>query len=1434
MSALTGNGPSPSRPVIAIGASAGGLEASRTLLKLLHPDLPAALILVLHLDPSHDSMMVGLLEPDMGLTVVEAVDAMPLCEGRVHVIPPGVFLTVEEGVLRLAPPAHGKPVRLPFDTLLRSLAHEANTQTTCIILSGTGTDGSIGIEALADSGAVVIAQDPHEAGYRGMPEAAIATGRVDHILKTAAMPAVIDAILARGPRKPAPRAGGASAAVRTGASDTAFTAIIDLVGRHTKQDISLYKPGTLTRRIERRMALAACGKDGADRYLAILRSDADELTRLSADLLIHVTGFFRDPAVFAELRDRTIPDLLSALPPGRPLRLWVAGCSNGEEAYSLAIICLEAMAQTGITAGLQIFATDVDPEAIATARDGFYPAEIATSVSADRLARFFLPDENGWRVTPALRETLVFAEADLLSDPPFSRLDLVSCRNVLIYLGAEAQRRVIGLCSFALRPDGLLLLGQAETPGPEDGRFTLANKDARLWRRNGRAQSDGLFATAGPRPMPVPPVRRTTDLADLCQKILLESYAPAAVLMNRRLECLYFLGSTERYLNLPQGHPDNTFPALIPRFLRVRLREAAALCDARTPLVTVTGGRLSCGAGYSIALHALSAGNEPLLLACFVDDARPLPLSGSATPQSQEGALVPALEAEIATLRDDLLQAQRDLEKAIEANEADTAEARSISEEFQATNEELLASREELQSLNEELTALNGQLQESLERHRTTADDLQNVLYSTDIATLFLDADLNIRFFTPAARTVFRVIATDVGRPLADLAALSEDSGLIPDARAVLKTTVPVEREIAGAGAGATAGEVWFLRRIQPYRTSDGRIDGVVITFTDISERKRTNAALVEAMHEADRVTRAKSRFLAAVSHDLRQPLQSLTLLHGLMARNQQPDEAARLAALLERILGSMTGMLDSLLDVNRIESGIIRPAIRSVPVAPLLERMAEEFGPLCHQKGLRLRVIQSSAWVRTDPQLLEQMLRNLLSNALKYTFRGSILIGCRRRDGAVQLVVCDSGIGVAVSELEAIFEPYYQVGKSTLQSAHGLGLGLSIVRWLGTLLGHPVSLRSVAGTGSAFAITMAQTEAARAIAPPEAGSPEAQPLRRVGRILLVEDDEPLRMLLGGLLETEGHSVIAFGDPKLALHWAGDGNGAPDLLLTDMALRGDMSGLMLATELCRLTASDVPTIILTGDITVATMRSIAATPFHQISKPAALQALLRRVSDILRTSPSDPGDRPAIPGSATIHVVDDDPMIRDTLRRLFESEGWKAATWASAEAFLAGSRPVRGDCLIVDGLLPGQGGVALLETLRRLNIDIPAIILTGHGDAAMAVAAMKAGASDLIEKPASAKDLLSSVARAIAGSPGDQAKSEARRAAQAIFASLTLREHDVLALVLEGAANKNIAAKLGINQRTVENHRAAVMRKTGASSLPSLVRLALVAGVSIT
>ncbi|MDO9524890.1 MAG: HAMP domain-containing sensor histidine kinase, partial [Gemmobacter sp.] len=497
----------------------------------------------------------------------------------------------------------------------------------------------------------------------------------------------------------------------------------------------------------------------------------------------------------------------------------------------------------------------------------------------------------------------------------------------------------------------------------------------------------------------------------------------AAVLLNSRLECLYLLGPTERYLSVTEGHPDPGFLGMLPKTLHARFRTAAASCDALHPFIVVPGGYSVKEGRFNIELRAVKTGQEQLLLACFVNAPRAAVSPRPDGPgEGDDAARVAELEADLEATRGDLRDTMRDLEQEAEAHAADAAEALSMNEEFQSTNEELLASKEELQALNEELTALNTQLQETLERHRTTANDLQNVLYATDVATLFLDLDLNIRFFTPTARAVFRVIATDIGRPLADLAALSRDENLASDARAVMETSDPIEREVSGPDG------VWFLRRVQAYRADGGGVEGVVITFVDITERKRTNAALLAAKREADRATAAKSRFLAVASHDLRQPLQSLMVIHSLMARGRQTAEARRLASLLDRTLDSMTEMLDSLLDVNRIDSGIIKPEVGPVALAPLLRRIGEEFAPLCHLKGLKLRMVPGNAWVHSDPQLLEQILRNLLSNALKYTPKGGILIGSRKRGDHVSIEVCDSGIGVPEDEYRTIFDAYYQV----------------------------------------------------------------------------------------------------------------------------------------------------------------------------------------------------------------------------------------------------------------------------------------------------------------------------------------------------------------------------------------------------------------------
>lgn len=1422
-------------PVVAIGASAGGLEACRALLKDMPSDVPAALILILHLDPTHDSMMVDLLAAHTRLKVVQATNGMVLQPGVLHVIPPGVFLTVAKRVIQLSEPEGGKGVRLPFDALLQSLAKDKGISAACVVLSGTGTDGTLGIADLHAARGLVITQDPKEAGYSGMPDSAIATGHVSKVLATGQMVAELEKFWGKFTSAKAiasgkPKPDDAPSVQQASPVHNQYDELLAFVGEHASQDISLYKRGTLERRAVRRMALLGLGPDEVAKYLEILQADPEECSLLSMDLLIHVTSFFRDPAVFDHLSTNVFPALVADLSPDRPLRVWVAGCSTGEEAYSLAMICTEAMEAAGSSARLQILASDVDPEAIATARAGFFPHEIKDTVSAKRLARFFEVEGGGYRVTSALRDMIVFTVADLLSDPPFSKIDLVSCRNVLIYLGAEAQKRVIARCCFALRPGGMLLLGAAEMPGQADKCFAPEDKDARLWRRVGQSHPGDLHFAIGKREEAAAatnetPARRTA-LAELCRRFVLENYAPAAVLLNTRLECLYMLGPVEKYLKISQGHPDPGILGMLPKTLRARFRAAAATCIPTNPKVSLTGGKVQGNVSFDIALHSVPAGTDTLLLVCFVNTPQKATATADASPVNQENRATADLEADLEAARSDLSDALRDLEQEVEAHGADAAEALSVNEEFQSTNEELLASKEELQALNEELTALNNQLQETLERHRTTANDLQNVLYSTDVATLFLDMDMNIRFFTPAARAIFRVIPTDIGRPLADLAAVAKDDLLDADARSVLAASDPIEREVAGVDGRS------LMRRIQPYRAEGGRVEGVVITYVDITERKSINAALVAARADAERATRAKTRFLASASHDLRQPLQSMALLHKLMAKPKRSTEGQRLAKLLDQTLSSMTAMLDSMLDVNRIETGIVQPEMRPVAIAPMLRRIVEEFGPQCDLKLLTLRSVPCKAWVQTDPQLLEQILRNLLSNAVKYTPKGGILLGCRRRGALLTVSVHDSGIGIAEAEREAIFEPYHQGEKATALTGQGLGLGLSIVKRLAGLMDYPISVQSTPGKGSVFMITLPVVEASSA--PQTRGRATPAPVvaeHQTGTILLVEDEEQLRDLLAEVLVNDGHKVIAHSSAQTALNWASGDVAPPDLLLTDFDLPGRTSGLILAQDLPDVLGTTVPTIILTGDISSATQKSISTTPYQQVIKPVMPEVLLSQISNLLQTTRAvraRPMHQPDAT-KTTIYVIDDDPMIRETVRRLFQAEGWAVVTHPSAEDFLAQPRPVGVACLLVDHLLPGMDGVTMLAKLQAEHARIPAVMLTGHGDAAMAVAAMKAGASDLVEKPASAAELLASVRQAIKAGSDLRPQSDDRRAAQKRLSGLSPREREVLTMLLAGAPNKNIAADLGINQRTVENHRASVMRKSGATSLPALVRLVLAA-----
>ena len=1415
---------SPGLAVIGIGASAGGLEAATRLLAAWPADSGMALILVQHLDPSSESMLVTLLAPHTTLVVCEASEGAPVTPGHLYVITPGTYLSVSSGVLHLTPPAARQGARMPFDFLLHSLARQYGAGAGCIVLSGTGTDGTHGLRAIKAHGGIVAVQDPAEAGYDGMPRSAIETGLADFVLPLAAIPGALSAyrIAAADPVD-----SGADAPHLPETDARGVPDILAMLRAETGHDFDPYKSGTMGRRIARRMAMAGLRPADMAGYQAMLRADRAELEALAGDLLIHVTSFFRDRAVFDVLERTTIPNLVGAHQAGQALRVWVAGCSTGEEAYSLAMLLLEQIEAAGHPIKLQVFASDVDAEAIAAARDGAYPPAIEEVVSAARLARFFVREESGWRAAPDLRAAIVFTVQDVLADPPFSRLDMVSCRNLLIYLRPDAQARVIEAFHFALGDGGILLLGSAENPAGAVGRFEAASKAERIYRRVGRAapaaageavqrQGSALVRPGEERrwrPASLPTAAlRPAALADLGRRLVLETYAPASVLIDTANTVLFSLGPVDRYLRLPAGYATHDLLSMARPGLRARLR--AALRAAREGQARTREDGLVVGRDgtrpFSLAVHPVSEGGEQMLLVCFLDAQRPDRVEAGPLPPGQPARLA-ELERELDATRAELQGMVRDLELSSQEQRAINEEALSVNEEYQSTNEELVASKEELQSLNEELTAVNSQLQETLERQRTTSDDLQNVLYSTNVATLFLDLDGRIRFFTPATRALFAVIPSDVGRKLTDFATLAPDSALAADMEAVRDRLAPLEREIE------TADGTWFRRRILPYRAGGGRVEGVVITFTDITGRKADARALEAARLEAEAANAAKSRFLAAASHDLRQPLQTLALLQALLAEAVTGETARGLVARQNIMLGTVTGMLDTLLDINEIEAGTVHPAISVVAVGGLLERLRVEFTYHAEAKGIRLYVVACEQQVRSDPKLLEQMLRNLLSNAIKYTPQGRILLGCRRHGDMLAIEVWDTGIGIRATDLGAIFEEYYQVANAARQRSLGLGLGLSIVKRLGDLLGHPIKVLSRFGHGSGFSIEL----------PRLGGEPAARPSEihpaPVGdeaalRILVVEDDPDLGEMLGELLRGQGHHVTTAVDSPHAM--ACVARSMPDLMLTDYNLPNGPNGLALAARVRAAAGRALPVIILTGDISSATLRTVTAAGCAVLSKPVGLPELKTAIAGVLAPVPDGP---------LVISVVDDDDAVRGAIMEVLEGDGRRAAGFASGEAFLEAFRPASAACLLIDAALPGMSGIDLLEHLRAAGHDVPAIVITGRSDVPMAIRAMKAGASDFIEKPVDRPGLLASVARALERSVDVAKLASWHQEAAAKVAGLTPRQREIMVLVLAGQPSKNIAADLGISQRTVENHRASIMHRTGAASLPALARLSLAA-----
>ena len=1402
-------------PIVAVGASAGGLEAITKLISALPKSPGMAFIIIQHLDPTHKSLMAQLLAKHTPMPVIEAANGTVIQVNRVYTIPSGKYLSVSGDVLRLSAPEAPRGSRKPFDFLLKSLARGTEHPIVAIILTGFDGDGSDGLPSIRDRGGLIIAQDPAEAEHNSMPTTAIDTGLVDKTLPIGQMPKALAAFAKANAETPT-------------ASVPGLRDIIELLHTQTPHDFRLYKPGTMQRRIERRMGLSKIAHDDMPTYLNILQKDAGERDLLAKDLLINVTSFFRDPKTFEMLANKVIPDLVKEHEGKDPIRVWIAGCSSGEEAYSIAILFIETIAAAKRPIKLQIFASDIDADAVAAARDGLYAETIVAEIAPARLNRFFVHEEHGYRVHADLRAAIVFTVQDVLADPPFSRLDMVSCRNLLIYLTPPAQTKVIALFHFALRKSGILLLGSAETIGSTAGRFEVVAKAGRIFRKVGQGRlglSDVGVTTTADKNAQVQiaseqPRSRETAFAELARRIVLETHAPAAVLIDRTGKCLYSLGPTDKYLQVASGYPTHDLLAMATPALRSKLRSAMAQVDKINPRVVIGHSRMGT-TRFSIDVQAVTSDGEDLLLVAFVDDPDRKRDNDVRAPATN--ARVGDIEQELAIARNELRIALEGLETSSQEQKTINEEALSVNEEYQSTNEELLTSKEELQSLNEELSALNGQLQETLERQRSTSDDLQNVLYSTDVATLFLDPKLNIRFFTPATRALFNVIPGDVGRPLADLRSLSEDDRLATDAQAVLKGALPIEREISVPGGQ------WFMRRILPYHTHNKKIEGVVITFANVTERKAAKQALQATKREAELANVAKSRFLAAASHDLRQPLQSLALLQTLLAQAVEGEKAPKLVERLGQTLDAMTGMLNALLDINQIEAGVVQPEPTDFPINMMFDRLRDEFSYQAQSQRLDLRILPCTRTLHSDPRLIEQMIRNLLANAMKYTKTGRILLGVRRANGKVRIEIWDTGIGIAETELHTIFDEFHQIDNTARERSKGFGLGLSIVQRLGALLGHDVSVRSQLGKGSVFSIEVpvaAPRAAKSALGQADGG---ASVHVRPGKIILVEDDPEVRDLLELLLTGEGHSVRKAANGKAAIALVAKGAIRPDIILADYNLPGSLDGLGVLASIRDALKQNVPGIILTGDISKATQTRIIAEDCTQLSKPVKPSELIAEINRLLGSKNLLARPDAAIDQDTTIFVIDDEDDVRAAIRDVLEADGHVVEDFPDAESFLAAYEPTRECCLLLDAYLPGMGGIELLNKLRATNDPMPTIMMTGSSDVAMAVDAMQAGACDFIEKPVGSTALLASVASALAQSHDIGIVHALQETAARNLAELTPRQLEVMDRVLEGHPSKNIAADLGISQRTVENHRAAVMKKMDAKSLPELARSALAA-----
>ena len=1199
---------------IALGASVGSLQAFTDFLAAMPPNNGMAFLLIQHLDPAHKSLLVGLLSGQTAMRIVEAVDGMPLATDTVFVVPPDATLLVRDGRLVVTTPAPARRDRLPIDRCFTALAQDQGPHAVAIVLAGVSSDGSAGLAAIKQHGGMTMAQAGDDGqALAGMPSNAVATRLVDHLLPIGAMPAqLLQHQASLRAVSPLPDDAGPLAM-----DPEHFAELCALLRTRTGHDFSQYKRPTLLRRINRRMETLHL--DTMPTFLDLLRREPGQIERLFRDLLIHVTQFMRDPGAFRTVQEQVIPALLAGKGVADAVRIWVPGCSTGEEPYSLAILLRELMDRQEIAPKVQIFATDIDEAAIMTAQAGCYPAPTLTRLAPAQRAKWFAEDGGSWRVSRTIRDMCVFSVHSVTRDPPFSKLDMVSCRNLLIYLGAGLQARVLRSFHYALKPSGILLLGPSESVTQGAGLFKTLNGRHRIFARqeSAVAPADVTYGSAAPTrfmasPVTVRHAATIDDAIDRGARRALQQFSPAYVVIDRANEIIRFSGGAiARFLEPSPGVASLNLFGIMRRALRPTMRRAVRKATAgRT---TVVQERLVLpldGSNHIVTLIVMpfidDRADRDLYLVAFQDLGTASPVArgaapGTINPADDGSQAEPEIVAELSATRVQLLGMVTELESSNEELKSANEEYQAPNAELQATNEELETAKVEMQSVNEELQTINAELASKNDLLATLNDDMQNLLDSTQIATLFLDKDLRVTRFTPRVMDLFRLRGTDVGRPITEIASLLSYATMTDDVKAVLDGQEIVEREIQPIASAAT-----FLMQIRPYRKPGNTAAGVVITFVDISTSKRLEETLRILNRTLEHNVAEQTAELEAAGRALTEQAEERQRTEDMLRQSQKLEAMGKLTGgiahdfnnLLGVIIGNAEVLLDTVHDqpdeadqtreiLNSALSGaeLTRRLLAFARQQPLQPRRIDLNALLEGQVTMLRRIlgetIQVTAalkpdlWmVSADPSQIGDALLNLALNARDAMPHGgdlTVATGNQHlaaqdavgNDGPLEgdfvvLTVTDTGIGMAPDVVARAAEPFF----STKPPGSGSGLGLSMIYGFARQSGGQLVIESEPGVGTTVRLHLPRAGLGEVDRPLVAGATAANPGGNEA-ILVVDDNTTLRDVARRHLTTLGYSVSVAdnGPAAMALLQAG---ARFDLLFTDIVMPHGMTGYALA------------------------------------------------------------------------------------------------------------------------------------------------------------------------------------------------------------------------------------------------------------------------------